>query len=240
MEVKKFRSKNVAITDINATNILDIDNDKEIRVKISNGTHQIGVDSDKRQTVKITGGDNVNQADVINQMGIRSLIVSPGVPDQFHINIDANNVGATAGFMLIDISDTVNWPHTFTNHIIIKWLSININPNTSYVGDIEIGFLSDVGIDNGDFNILKKWHLERSTVEIVDFLNGQFGHFSTEPAVLFGEIQADDTTWQTDVNLQGPNGVVEFPSGNGDLVMKVNQTAGNVDVGLTLAYTTVA
>jgi len=63
VEVKKFRSKNVAIVDVEAVNVLDVDDDKEIRVKMSgsDGANQVGVDNDGEQTVKISGSDGVSQ-----------------------------------------------------------------------------------------------------------------------------------------------------------------------------------
>ena len=44
------------------------------------------------------------------------------------------------------------------------------------------------------------------------------------------------SVFQTDVNLDGPDGNNSFPSGNGDLVMLVEVSAGTVDVSITLGY----
>jgi len=59
-----------------------------------------------------------------------------------------------------------------------------------------------------------------------------------DPSNFFGPITANDTTWQTDVNLQGPDGNTSFPSGNGDMVMLITQTAGDISVSLTVGYRT--
>jgi hypothetical protein len=236
---KKFRAKNVAILDVAGTNVLDVDDDKEIRVKVSNGTNQLEIDSDKRQTVKITGGDNANQVDVISVEGQNSLRVVQGLPDEFSITLDAENLTATTGLMLIDLSDTTNWPHTETDHIIIKWVNININPSSNFEGDVELGFLQNVDADNGDFHVLKTWHFERASDSLVDFFNLEQSHLEANVNRHFGPVVANDTTWQTDVNLQGPDGDVSYPSGNGDVTVKAIINGGSVDIGIAMGYITI-
>ncbi|KKM11737.1 hypothetical protein LCGC14_1720660 [marine sediment metagenome] len=51
----------------------------------------------------------------------------------------------------------------------------------------------------------------------------------------------NSTLFQTDVNLGGPDdpSTTTYPSGNGDLVMLIEQTAGAVDVSVTMIYETV-
>jgi len=56
----------------------------------------------------------------------------------------------------------------------------------------------------------------------------------------FGPTTANDATWQTDVDLTGPDGAVAYPSGDGDLVMKITRTASQTDVSVTILYTTQA
>ena len=154
-----------------------------------------------------------------------------------HIDID-QSATTTTGYMVVDLSDTTNWPHTATGHIDIAYIIINVNPTATFVGDIELGFLSAVDAENGDFNAIMEIHMDKKQDSIFEMMN--FGAFemSLELAHWFGPTTANDTTWQTDVNLAGPDGTTTFPSGNGDLVMLVTATTSDVAVGLTIGYRT--
>lgn len=156
-----------------------------------------------------------------------------------NIHLDAENISADTGFMLIDLSNTSgNWPHSSTNEIHVTEINVDINPSTTFEGDIEIGFLTSVDVDNGDFNIIYTWHLDRKGINFVDRISAKSVVLKMITDHWFGPITANDTTFQTDVNLQGPDGAVAYPSGDGDLVMKINVTAGAGDVGIMVQYHT--
>lgn len=170
--------------------------------------------------------------------GVTSLNITPGPVDTEIVHIDAENISAEEAFMVIDLSDTTNWPHTNTGHIDILWIVINIDPDTTYAGDISLGFLTSVDATNGDFNGIAEIHLDKKTDPFsLAVPVGQFG-LSLETAHWFGPTTANSTLFQTDVNLQGPDDATSYPSGAGDLVMIVGQTAGAVSVGLTIGYVT--
>lgn len=152
-----------------------------------------------------------------------------------HIDID---VSANADFMVIDLSDTTAWPHTSTGHIDIAYILINVNPDTSFSGDIELGFLTNVDGTDGDFNPIFEIHMDKKQDSVTQMMN--FGAFemSLESSHWYGTITANDTAFQTDVTLTGPAGA-SHNSGNGDLVMRLaGITAGTVAVGLTIGYRT--
>lgn len=183
-------------------------------------------------------GENKQSVDVFSSEDSNSLKVIAGDEENFVVHLDANNISSTEGFMLIDLSDTTNWPHTDTGHIDIIWITLNINPGSSFAGDVQLGFLTNVDGTNGDFNIIKTWHLERQAAEIAKGLDYSWSHIPLTTEMWFGPTTANDATWQTDTNLQGPDGNSSYPSGNGDLVMKITLTAGAVDVGISIGYHT--
>ncbi len=154
-----------------------------------------------------------------------------------HIDIE-QSAASTTGYMVIDLSDTTNWPHSTTGHIDIAYIIINVNPTATFVGDIELGFLSAVDGTNGDFNGIMEIHMDKKQDSIFEMMN--FGAFemSLELAHWFGPTDANETLWQTDVSLAGPDGNTSFPSGNGDLVMKVTAATSDIAVGLTVGYRT--
>jgi len=165
----------------------------------------------------------------------------PGHVDIEVVHIDVEVAGtATTAFMLIDLTDTTNWPHTATGHIDIAYWMFNVNPTATFVGDIDVGFLSAVDATNGDFNGIFEIHMDKKQDSITEMMN--FGAFemSLELAHWFGPTIANSTLFQTDVNLGGPDdsATLTYPSGAGDLVMIVTATTSDVAVGLTIGYRT--
>ena len=61
---------------------------------------------------------------------------------------------------------------------------------------------------------------------------------SCEVAHWFGPTTINDTAFQTDVNLIGPDGVTVYPSGSGDLIWRISRTAGNISGSITIGYRT--
>ncbi len=169
-----------------------------------------------------------------------SLCVRPGSSTTSIIHIDAQNITATEGFMLVDLSDTTNWPHSNTGHIDLVFLAINVNPSTAFRGDVEIGFLSSVDADNGDFNVIDSFHFQQQGSALNGVIDHTWHHVALETTSWFGPTEADDVTWRTGLSIQGPDGATSYPSGDGDMVMKITLTAGNVDVGITIVYDTEA
>ena len=177
---------------------------------------------------------------LITNEGVTSFSTVPGNFDVEVIHLDAEDIAATTGFMLIDLSDTTNWPHTDTGHIDILFIIITTDPSATFSGDIALGFLSNVDATNGDFNEIFEIHMEKKPEP--DIFNINYGAFgiALETDHVFGPITANDTTWQTDVDLQGPDGATSYPSGAGDLVMLITRTAGDISASITVGYKTIA
>jgi len=193
---------------------------------------------DEQGTVQVKITDGVNDVGTRKVEGEISLLVSPGSADVEFIHIDAEDISSEEAFMLVDLSDTTNWPHSNTGHIDILFVAINVAPDATYAGDVQLGFLSSVDATNGDFNGLFEIHMDKKTEPIVANLTLPFGGISLEKDHWFGPIKANSTLFQTDTDLQGPDGNTSYPSGNGDLVLIVGRTAGEVSVGVTVGYIT--
>jgi len=153
------------------------------------------------------------------------------------------SVAATTGYMLVDLSDTINWKHFETGHIDLVFVNIMINPGGSFSGSVDLGFLSNVDATNGDLNVIRYWPLDsestpgQSVYELIQFGGiDKWFHCGTERAFL--TTHANSTLFQTDVNLEGPDGNTAYPSGNGDLVLRVVRTAGAISFGVLVGYVT--
>lgn len=177
--------------------------------------------------------------DLITKDGRTSQFVVSGYTNTFTVHLDAQSISARQAFMLIDLSDTGNWPHTETGHINLEYLIIESDPDTSYLGEIKIGFLSNVDATDGDFNQILDIDQARSSDLLVEVINFGSHGFDCETDHHFGPIDANEVLFQTDVDLVGPpGGVAAYPSGAGDLVMLIERSAGTVDVSITIGYET--
>ncbi len=183
-------------------------------------------------------GSSVSQ---VIRHNVRSQCVVDGYNNTLSVHLDMLAVSAQTAFMLVDISDTTNWKHTETDHVIIRHVLIEVDPDSSYLGQIKVGFLSDVDATNGDFNQFIDFDMAKKSdlaIEDLTFTGG----FHCQASTHFGPILANSTLFQTDVDLGGPDdaSTLTYPSGNGDLAVLIERSAGEVDVSVTLIYETVA
>lgn len=177
--------------------------------------------------------------DIESRHGRDSMYTVDGFANTGTVHLDTGSVAVQTAFMIIDISDTTNWPHTNTDHVIIRHLLIEVDPDSTYLGEVKIGFLDSVGATNGEFHQIIDFDMaKKSDLAIEDLIFT--GGFHCQAATHFGP-HVVSTLFQTDVNLGGPDdpGTLTYPSGNGDLVMLVERSAGAVDVSITLIYETV-
>ena len=178
--------------------------------------------------------------DLVTRHSRSSQYVVPGFADTQTIHLDTGSVATQTAFMLVDISDTTNWKHTGTDHVIVDHILIEVDPDASYLGEIKIGFLTNVDATDGDFNQIIDFDMAKKSdlaIEDLDFGSG----FHCQVSSHFGPIIANSTLFQTDVDLGGPDdpATITYPSGDGDLVMLVERSAGAADVSVTLVYETV-
>ena len=181
--------------------------------------------------------------DVINHEGKTSIYTAAGFTDTESVHLDVATNSTLIAYMLIDISDTTNWKHTNTDHIVIEYIMLEVDPDSSFAGEIKIGYLKNVDGTNGDFVQLIDIDMRRKADLFpmqVDF--GTHG-LHCDDAHHFGPTIANSTLFQTDVDLGGPDdpGTLTYPSGDSDIVMIVDGDGTNfVNVSITLGYESIA
>jgi len=158
-----------------------------------------------------------------------------GRRNTFFAGLNTGNIGATKGFMLVDLSDTVNWPHTNTGAIVIHGICIDIDPD-GFTGSVKVGFLSNVDATDGDLTIFRQWDFTNKSQAIN--MTCHFEDFYMPVANIFAGTDLNDVTWQTDVNLFGPDGATAYPAGDGDMVIKITRTGGNIIAHIGVMYQT--
>lgn len=178
--------------------------------------------------------------DLITKDARTSQFTVFGFTDTGIVHADIQGITSQTAIMLIDLSNTTNWPHSKTGHTIIEYTILEVDPDDSYLGEIKLGFLANVDASGGDFlQILDVDMAKKSDlfVENIDF--GSHG-VDLRANHWFGPSITGSALFQTDVNLLGPDGATSFPAGDGDFVMLVERAAGEVDVSIMVGYETVS
>lgn len=210
-------------------------------IKISNGT----ITSD----VLAATSTAVPDLDGSNLFGTHSLVSyrkDPATTEgatrgPYSVTLNANNLGASQDFIVIDKSDTANFPHTTaTGSIHVTSVHLTIDGSSAWVGDICLGFLENVDADNGDYHCLLRYHMERGTLNIVEHDDFRFDPLIASSTYhLTDAISLNDAGFQTDVALGSPfdnTAAYTTVSGDGDLAFRVIRTAGNIDFNLNIKY----
>ena len=157
----------------------------------------------------------------------------------FHFAAD---VSATTDFIILDISDTVNYPHVETGYAHIEHLMVQVEASNTADYNISFGYLENVDGTNGDYHEMYSMNGDKTVgrnkaVVLPVYPNGDK---MTSTKTVTSIKSLNDTAFQTDVNLGSTldPGTADTPSGDGDLVMRITITAGTLNVSLNGAYHT--
>jgi hypothetical protein len=161
-------------------------------------------------------------------------------------------VVADEGYMIVDLSDTTNFPHTNTTNVRLYGLDISLELDSDGTGTgvLYIGVVTEVDATDGSVDWFLVYDLEtfqQSTDEVtrlVDHPRWPGGLDLTVSAgvttkLLTATTDSGQVTWQTDVTLDSPYSSGSA-AGAGDLVAFWDETAdgASVDFAITAIYTT--
>lgn len=177
--------------------------------------------------------------------------------DTFTVNLGAEAIDTSTGYILVDLSDTTNFPHTKTNSLNLLGLHMDAEKKSDGVFDFWIGVIYEVDATNGSvqwLDVLHFEHIAANATETTDRMvvsrdytlggavphgiNCQVNSLGTGLTGFVGnQKQADSTTWQTDVDMVNPANTTNH-SGAGDLVLWVEEVTngGSVDFSFTVTY----
>jgi len=154
-------------------------------------------------------------------------------------------IEADTGYILVDLSDTTNFPHLNTAAIILKSLQIETDIASSGVFTVLFGVVTEVDASNGSVNWFARVQLETAqsqghprVLRWPSGLNLRVTAGAT-PFLVTNIADSGDVLWQTDTVLTTPVGTVAPAAG--DLVMKIDEISGtgNVDVFVEAEYDTI-
>lgn len=167
----------------------------------------------------------------------KNLKVTRDTP-RYTVNLDKEALSASESFILIDLSDSTNFPHTEISFIKIYQIIINLNGDTSFRGDLEIGFIEEVdATDATTHNLLTIHHDQQSDdhSQVIKFDDPLKLAVSNH---LTNNKNTTNTNFQTDVSLDSPYGDTSSPAGPGDMYLQFTRTAGTADISITVIYDT--
>ena len=171
----------------------------------------------------------------------REDVVQHAHPDNGTFHFTSAALSSSQDFILIDLSDTTNYPHTNAGYIHIEWLRIHADADTTGSYNVEVGYLKNVDATNGDFVVIADLNLTKLTSTPNDTFFPYYpnGSRCIEGSTV-GGVQTNDTGFQTDVNLASTldPSTKDTPSGDGDLALRVTVTSGTITVSVEGSYHT--
>ena len=172
----------------------------------------------------------------------------------FVVNLGAEAVAASTPYVLVDLSDTTNFPHGLTTELHLLGLILEAEKAGDGVYDIWIGVVTENDATDGSVDWVHVFHLEHvanatdstdRAAQVVDFTLGGGNPQGINCNVTGGAMtkfagnqsQASNGNWQNDTNRASPVGSTTKP-GVGDLVAWVEEVSGSgtLDFSLSAVY----
>ena len=185
---------------------------------------------------------------------------APRRPGVYVVNVGAEATDGSLPVVLVDLSDSTNFPHSSLETNWINVLGVFGSVETASDGpyDIWLGVISEVDASNGTaewFDVIHCQSPQNATDNLGHFLftrDYTLGGSNPDgincmvtagatPYLATAQTQAGNTNWQTDVGLLSPVGAAAGATGKpgaGDIVAWIEETGGTgtCDWSLTLVY----
>lgn len=168
--------------------------------------------------------------------------------------LGAEAVADSTPYVLVDLSDTTNFPHLSANWINVLGLVLSAEKHSDSTIDIWVGVVTENDATDGTaqwFHCFHMEHVANSTDstdrmhEVVDFTMGGANPDGLCCQVTSGvtvylvsnQSQAGNANWQNDTNRASPVGATTIPAA-GDIVVWVEEVGGTgtLDFCLTAIY----
>lgn len=179
-----------------------------------------------------------------NYQGVDSLghadIIAHAHSEGGHISFE-RDISLTQDFVLIDISDTTNYPHSNTGWVHLANMIINIDATADADYTLDLGFLEDIDGTNADFHSVyrvsgtKKAGVNHD-ISIVQNPEAP----KLEKTRFLGKVTSDVTAFNTGTNLattRDPS-TADTPPGQGDMVLRATRVAGSLSLTVLVGYHT--
>lgn len=152
-------------------------------------------------------------------------------------------------YTMVDLSDSVNYPHTATDAVWLKKLILDAEVQNSGHFKLYLGVMTEADGTDGSVKWIHVFHIETDTIvrETIDFCQGGdtrglgLAVSGGAPTYVVSDTgHTDDQRWKTGVALTSPAGSSQC--GAGDLVLYLERVggvaAGEMEFSLTALYST--
>lgn len=149
-------------------------------------------------------------------------------------------IAATTDIILLDLSDTTNYPHINTGSIHMAWMLFSIEASSNADYELSLGFLNNVDATDGDYwEIFAVSGTKQTGVNKFQLLSvAPDGPWCKPDRVITNNILLNQTAFQTDVNMKtilDPL-TADTPPGTGDIVVRITINAGDIVLDLSGNY----
>lgn len=150
------------------------------------------------------------------------------------VSYSKSDISATSWAVLIDLSDTVNWPHLPGNGIDFSYMSLQVDKPANALGRLQVGVVTRVNATNGDVSVFRGIIFDKDdgAGRIDRTENFSPSQIRTEvvsgltPNLLTSTRILNDTGIQTDIALDSPTGTANVFPAIGDIVVRFLHTSG--------------
>lgn len=188
------------------------------------------------QNVRITK----NGIDMTVSGNGRGDVIPHAHDDESTIHFHVDGIAANVNYILIDISDIINYPHLNTKYIHIDNIFIEVDAAAAANYKIKLGFLENVDASNGDrftvFHLSGSQQTGKDKEIFLPLLPA--GIRMKGESLATHDVSLNDTDYQTDTNMKTTldPGTADTPPGNRDIVCEVIISAGSINLAINIAY----
>lgn len=150
-----------------------------------------------------------------------------------HFNVDA--VAATDYYILVDLSDTTNFPHNETGKIHMSYIEIEVDKASNTNASVEIGIITRIDGTDADMEYPIELHFLRNgetRVEKKTKYSPSQLKFSisggTMDKTITNSIENNVAAVNTGVTLDSPRGISTITPAVGDIIVKYDYSSGGV------------
>lgn len=148
------------------------------------------------------------------------------------------SVAATEYSILVDLSDTTNFPHDATGRIDVSWMKIDIEKSAANViGEIEVGMITRIDGTDADISYLTGLQfLKGSDTNLSEIMNYQPSQLKFAAGRFITNVtETNVAAVNTGTTLDSANGSIT--PGLGDVIIKQAYTSGgNYDFDIEILY----
>lgn len=158
----------------------------------------------------------------------------------FHVMLDLEGIAADTDYVLIDLSDTTNYPHDVATAIILKRIHIDLETESSGVYDILVGVVKENDATDGSVAWVARFQLESGDPDRLSFNlewpSGLNCKIASDAPVYFltGANEDDNVKWKNDATFISPldDDGDEQVCAAGDIVLRIEEVSGTGTVDL--------